>query len=90
MMLRSSKGNNWAIIQLVSCMNLVEHNSDLVIVSCDFKDSLLSFNTSISSCLTQRTKFLVLKHLPRGPFQTFVTSRKKREVFLRMFYLVGL
>ena len=90
MVLRSSNGSNWSIMQLVSYMNLVEHNSDLVIVSCDFKDSLLPLSISISSCLRQRTKFLVLKHLPLGPFQTFVTSRKKREVFLSMFYLLGL
>ena len=41
MVLRSSNGSNWSIMQLVSCMNLVEHNSDLVIVSYDFKDRLL-------------------------------------------------
>ena len=55
MMLRSSKGNNWAIIQLVSCMNLVEHNSDLVIVSCDFKDNVLPLSTSISPSLAYQT-----------------------------------
>ena len=48
MMLRSSKGNNCAIIQLVSCMNLV-------IVSCDFKDSLLPLGTSISPSLAYQT-----------------------------------
>ena len=48
MMLRSSKGNNWAIIQLVSYMNLV-------IVSCDFKDSLLPLSTSISPSLAYQT-----------------------------------
>ena len=54
-MLRSSRGNNWSIIRFESCMNLVEHNSDLVIVSCDFKDSLLPLSSSISPSLAYKT-----------------------------------
>lgn len=81
MVLRSSNGSNWSIMQLVSCMNLVEHNSDLVIVSCDFKDSLLPLSTSISSCLRQRTKFLVLKHLPRRALSDFCHVKKEKGSF---------